>query len=256
MNNIVTAVIPARIGSTRLQNKLIADIEGVPLIIRTCKAVSNSKLINNIIVATDSDHIKDLVDAYGFQSVITDSSLPSGTDRIFQAVKKMNIDSNYILNVQGDEPLINYNDIDNLINNVIKNNSNIGTMIKRISTLEELSSSSNVKVVINNNMEAIYFSRAVIPFLRDIEFENYLDINKFWKHIGIYLYKKDILEKFVSLPQSKLEILEKLEQLRLIEAGEKFYCYETNNEIIGVDTAEDLEKVREFIQKSAKKRPS
>jgi len=252
MNNLVTAVIPARIGSTRLQNKLIADIEGVPLIIRTCRAVSNSKLIKNIIVATDSEIIKDLVDSYGFQSVITDSFLPSGTDRIYQAVNKLNIDSDYILNVQGDEPLINFCDIDNLINRVIENNSNIGTIIKRISTIEELSSSSNVKVVINNNMEAIYFSRAVIPFLRDVEFENYLDKNKFWKHIGIYLYKKYILEKFVSLPQSNLELLEKLEQLRLIEDGEKFYCYETKNEIIGVDTAEDLEKVREIFKKSQK----
>lgn len=242
------AIIPARLNSTRLPRKLLELIGGEELIIKTYKAISKSLYINKIVVATDSIEIVNVCQKYNIDSIMTDSSLPSGSDRIYQAYEKISEDYDYILNVQGDEPLINFKDIDKLIIEFSKSFADVGTIKKQIESIEELKESSNVKLITNSKNEAIYFSRAIIPYIRDIEIKDYLEYHKFYKHIGIYIYKNEVLKSFVNLPQGNLEKLEKLEQLRFLENGYKIFCTETKNKIIGVDTKEDLKKVREIFE--------
>jgi 3-deoxy-manno-octulosonate cytidylyltransferase (CMP-KDO synthetase) len=247
-NKTVIAVIPARLGSTRLPNKPLLDIEGKPLIIRTCESVKKSKSIDNIFVATDSTEIEKVCKDYDIKVLMTSIDCKSGTDRIYEGIKNNNIRADYILNVQGDEPLINHIDIDNLIFDFSYFNDDAGTIITEIKSMEELLNPSVVKVVITNQNEALYFSRCPIPFIRDCEIEEYLENHKFYKHVGIYLYKYSTLEFFVKEKQTKLELAENLEQLRLIENGKKIYCHEIFSRIQGVDTAEDLEKVRKIFK--------
>lgn len=253
MNNIdVIAIIPARLGSTRLPAKPLMDIVGKPLIIRTCECVMKSDYIKETYVATDSLEIKNICEQYEIKALMTSVDAKSGTDRIYEAVNKYKLKADYILNVQGDEPLINPKDIDDLILGFTNSNSDAATLVTEIKTVEELFNPNVVKVVFNNVNDAIYFSRSVIPFVRDSGKENIFKKNKFYKHIGIYLFKNETLEYFVNEKQSKLELSEKLEQLRLIENGKKIYCHEIFSEIQGVDTAEDLEKVRKIYKNSQK----
>lgn len=253
MNNIdVIAVIPARMGSKRLPSKPLLDIEGYPLIIRTCFAVMDSKYLANIFVATDHKKIYNVCENYSICAVMTSKQAKSGTDRVYEAINDISNKNKYILNVQGDEPLINHIDIDDLIENFSHSTADAATMIKEITSMEDLYNPNIVKVVINNQNEAIYFSRSQIPFVRDSPKEDFLKKHKFYKHIGIYLYKYSTLEFFVKAEQTKLELAENLEQLRLIENGKKIYCHEIFSEIQGVDTAEDLEKVRNIYKNNQK----
>lgn len=244
----VIAVIPARLGSTRLPNKPLMDIEGKALIIQTCEAVKKSEFIDEVYVATDNQIIANLCKIYDINSIMTSIYAKSGTDRIYEAIHDIYNGSECILNVQGDEPLINHIDIDNMIENFRDSMGDAATMIKEIDSVVDLLNPNVVKVVINNQNEAIYFSRSPIPFVRDSQKENILKNHKFYKHIGIYLYKYSTLDFFVKTEQSKLELAENLEQLRLIENGKKIYCHEIFSEIQGVDTLEDLEKVRKIFQ--------
>ncbi|MEI6090957.1 MAG: 3-deoxy-manno-octulosonate cytidylyltransferase [bacterium] len=244
----VIALIPARIGSTRLPDKPILDIEGKPLIVRTCETVMKSENITDIYVATDDYKIKKVCEANDIEVLITSIYPKSGSDRIYEAYTKYNLNAELVLNVQGDEPLINHIDIDNMIENFRQSSADAATMIKEINNLEDLYNPNIVKVVISNQNEAIYFSRSPIPFVRDSQKEDFLKKHKFYKHIGIYLYKYSTLDFFVKAEQSKLELAENLEQLRLIENGKKIYCHEIFSESQGVDTLEDLEKVREIFK--------
>ncbi|OYT15506.1 MAG: 3-deoxy-manno-octulosonate cytidylyltransferase [Bacteroidetes bacterium 4572_77] len=243
----VIAIIPARLESTRLPRKLLRDVCGKPLIIRTCEAIQESKYINKLIVAVDSDDIRSVCELYGYESIMTDPNLKSGTDRIFAAYQNLKEEYDYILNVQADEPLINIDDLDNLIEKFSETEDSAATIYKKIEDLKQLNSPDNVKVIFNPKYQAIYFSRNIIPYRRDIEKENLLEGFSYFKHIGVYLYKKETLKKFVELESSKLEIEEKLEQLRLIENGFSIFCVETENEIHGVDTFEDLQKVQKYF---------
>lgn len=247
-NYDVIAIIPARLGSTRLPAKPLMDIVGKPLIIRTCEGVMKSDYIKETYVATDSVEIKNICEQYDIKALMTYIDAKSGTDRIYEAVNKYKIKADYILNVQGDEPLINPKDIDDLILSFTNSNSDAATLVTEIKTVEELFNPNVVKVVFNNVNDAIYFSRSAIPFVRDSGKEDFLKKHKFYKHIGIYLYKYSTLEFFVKAEQTKLELAENLEQIRLIENGKKIYCHEIFSEIQGVDTAEDLEKVRKIYK--------
>lgn len=246
------AIIPARLHSTRLPEKLILDLAGVPLIIRTCQAISNSKYIDEVVVAVDSPKLQTICEQYGYKSIMTDENINSGSDRIYAAYQKLEKDYTYIINVQGDEPLIKAEDLDNLIEQFEKSKCDVGTIYKKISDINQLKSSDNVKVIFNERGEAIYFSRSIIPFLRDINPDEYLEKHDFFKHIGIYIYTEKSLSAFVSLEQSNLEKAEKLEQLRLIENGYKIFCCETKNEIHGVDTQDDYEYVKKMFEKCGK----
>ncbi len=254
-NFAVVAVIPARLGSTRLADKPLLDLAGKPLIVRTCLAVKDSKYLSAIFVATDNTKISNICDEHNISSVMTSTNAKSGTDRVYEAISKLGIKPEYILNVQGDEPLINHIDIDDLIESFAQSDADVGTMICEIKSIEDLINPNIVKVIINSKNEAIYFSRSPIPFVRDSKPEELLQKHKFYKHVGIYLYKYSTLEYFVKTEQSKLELAENLEQLRLIENGKKIFCHETFSEIQGVDTAEDLEKVRKIFENHSKRDP-
>jgi 3-deoxy-manno-octulosonate cytidylyltransferase (CMP-KDO synthetase) len=249
MKTKVLAVIPARFASTRLPAKPLADINGKPLIYYVWKAASDSKFIDRLVVATDDERIKLACDSFGAESIMTPVDLPSGSDRVLWTFNSLDIHYDYVLNIQGDEPLITGELLDELITNSLDTNSDVGTIVKKIEDIDELFSHSVVKVVMNKNSEAIYFSRSPIPFQRDIKPTKWLNIREYFKHIGIYLYTRKTLSRFGELPESDLESAEKLEQLRLLEDGAKFYCHLTQLNLIGIDTPEDLEMFRIMIDK-------
>lgn len=239
------AVIPSRIDSTRLPSKPLLDIAGKTLIQRVYEGIKDSKKISQIVIATDSEVIVEHTKSFGAKSIITPSDLPSGTDRIWTALKNAHIKSDVIINIQGDEPFINAKLIDDFCVFLEHNpNFQVGTIIKKIDNFEELTSPSVVKVVINKNNQALYFSRNPIPYVRDIPIEKWIQISNFYKHIGIYAYKYEILRRFIDLPQSNLENLEKLEQLRLLEDRVEYLCYETSEELFSIDTENDLQEAR------------
>ncbi len=234
------AVIPARWGSTRFEGKVLADIHGKPMIQHVYERVKQAAHVDDVWIACDADHVLKAAQDFGAHAVMTSVDHPSGSDRIAEAVR--DIEADVIVNVQGDEPLIEPKQIDALVK-VFEEDSEcpMATMIKRIDDEEDLDNSHVVKVVVDNNGRALYFSRSPIPFNRDCEHVTH------YRHLGIYAYRKDFLFKYVELPHSKLEQAEKLEQLRVLEAGYEIKTVETDMDIIGVDTPEDLQKVLEKL---------
>lgn len=238
------AIIPARYSSNRFPGKPLAEINGIPMIVLVWRNISTSKFVNRVLVATDDNRIANVLTKFNVPFVMTRQEIPTGTDRIYEAYKNLGEEFEIIINVQGDEPLLLGNDIDNLIECFDTNSFDVATFITQIENEEELTNPNNVKVVLGNNNRAIYFSRSAVPYLRDVELNKWLLHNDFWKHIGIYAYKNEALEFFVRCKQSNLELMEKLEQLRLLEHGFKFQCVPLNKKLVGVDTPDDLEKVK------------
>ncbi|MFA7231511.1 MAG: 3-deoxy-manno-octulosonate cytidylyltransferase [Victivallaceae bacterium] len=234
MNNKAIAVIPARFGSTRFPGKVLAELCGKPMIQWVYeKAVAS--IADEVIIATDDEQVMAAVKKFGGHAVMTSPDHPSGTDRICEAVKDFDYD--IIINVQGDEPLIPVSVIDGLIEVMRKNpQTGMGTVAVPASRAA-LDDPNKVKVVLGSNNLALYFSRSMIPYLREggEDMPTYL-------HWGIYAYRRDTLNRFVSLPQGRLEACEKLEQLRALENGISIYVMLSNLESVGVDTPEDLKK--------------
>jgi 3-deoxy-manno-octulosonate cytidylyltransferase (CMP-KDO synthetase) len=235
-------VIPARLESSRLPNKVLLDVCGKSLIQRVYEQVKKSRNISDIFIATDSDEVLKMVNSFGGKAILTSSKHESGTDRIAEAVKYLDID--LIINVQGDEPLINPDLIDQFVE-LFKGNYEVyfASAMHRIATLEDLRNPNIVKVITDIKSDAIYFSRSQIPFNR----EGREVPEEHFQHIGVYAYKKPFLEKYSSLSQTFLEQSEKLEQLRAIENGFKIRMIETDYRSIGVDTLDDLNRVRKLI---------
>ena len=249
INKKAIAVIPARYDSTRLPGKPLADINGMPLIYYVWKAATDSKLLDKVLIATDDKRILDACSEFGAECVTTPNNIPSGSDRIVYAVKALDEFYDYIINVQGDEPLITGELIDRLLQKTIETDADVGTIVKKIEDNEEIFDSSVVKVVMQNNGTALYFSRSPIPNVRDANESNWSSSMEFWKHIGIYCYHNQALLKFGELPQTDLEKAEKLEQLRLLQNGATYVCLKTDIPLYGVDTKEDMEKVRKIIKR-------
>lgn len=231
-------IIPARLNSSRFPNKILADIMGLPMVIKTAKQVSS---LDKVVIATDTKEVFDLAKEYGFEAVMTSINHNSGTDRINEAVNKLNVsDDEIIINVQADEPFIEVDVIKAVIKRVneVKNceETLITSCYKKISSIDA-DDSNLVKVVLNNKEEAIYFSRAKVPFHREKDKEE-----NYFGHLGIYGFTKKSLNKFCSLNSSKLEDIEKLEQLRAIDNGFKIAMVEVVSKSFGIDTKEDLEK--------------
>ena len=231
-------IIPARLNSSRFANKILVDILGLPMVIKTAKQVSS---LDKVVIATDSQDVIDLAKEHGFDAVMTSSSHQSGTDRINEAVNKLNLDENeIIINVQADEPFIETNVVQAVINRVTKLKEN-NEDIMIVSCHKEISSQladdpNHVKVILDDNSNAIYFSRAKVPYHRD-HYENSL----YNGHLGIYGFTKKSLNKFCSLNTSKLENIEKLEQLRAIDNGYKIAMVKVTSKSFGIDTQEDLD---------------
>lgn len=246
----VVAIIPARYASTRLPGKPLLDIGGRPLIFWVWNSARNSELITRTIIATDDLRIEQECSKFGAESILTPSDLQSGSDRVMFAYKKLGLQDDIILNIQCDEPLITSQLLDYLINSFINSNADVGTLIKKIDDYEDLYNPSVVKVVLRNDNSAMYFSRNAIPYLRDVKKYEWLNNEIFWKHIGIYIFKHNALQRFIEMPQSNLEKAEKLEQLRLLQDGLKVQCIETELDLYGVDTSEDLARVRALFLKN------
>ena len=252
----ITAVIPARYASTRFPGKALAEIDGRPMIQHVYERAAQSKLISRVIVATDDLRIADAVNIIGGESIMTSTGHETGTDRLAEVAA--GLDSDIIVNVQGDEPLIDPAMIDLALQPFLEEaDLQMGTVKTRIKCLHDFLSPNVVKVVTDNRGDALYFSRSPLPFFRD-KWKDLKD-DSFccgkllcYKHVGLYVYRRDFLLKFAAMPATFLEISEKLEQLRAIENGIKIRVVETEFESIGVDTPDDLLKAQELYRKLLK----
>ncbi len=229
-------IIPARIGSSRFPNKVLADVGGVPMVIRTAQAVNS---IDSVAIATDSQEVVDMAKRYNIEAIMTSSTHNSGTDRVFEATQKLGLlDDEVIVNVQGDEPFIEEEVVKAVFDLTVTNRDNESIMMNscyKLITNPEADDPNIVKVVTSSNGLALYFSRSKIPHPRDHHFNDYKG------HLGIYGFTKKSLEKFCSLESAPLEDIEKLEQLRALYHNYKIAMVKVNTKSFGIDTVEDLE---------------
>jgi 3-deoxy-manno-octulosonate cytidylyltransferase (CMP-KDO synthetase) len=242
------AVIPARYASTRFPGKPLSDMAGKPMIQRVYEQVK--KATDDVWVATDDSRIFETVESFGGEAVMTSPNHKSGTDRIQEAYAKIGGGFDVVINVQGDEPFIQPGQVEALKNCFDSKEVELATLVKPFKKedgFDVLFNPNSPKVVINKMNEAVYFSRSVIPYIRDIHHTEWLDKHTFYKHIGMYAYRTDILNEITGLPQSSLEKAESLEQLRWIENGYRIRVGYTDVETIGIDTPEDMEKALAFL---------
>lgn len=243
----ILGIIPARYASSRFPGKPLADIAGKSMIQRVYEQCLQSKALKKVVVATDDQRIFDHISELGYHAVMTNSAHQSGTDRCFEAFEKENTHYDYVINIQGDEPFIAPEQIDGLAA-LLNGKTEIATLIKQITALEDLENPNVVKALKAENDLALYFSRSPIPHMRNIPKDEWMGSHKHFMHIGIYAYRTDILSKLVQLPQSSLELAESLEQLRWIENGYRIKTAVTTIESHGIDTPEDLEKAIKRIK--------
>ena len=246
MEKGAVAVIPARLQSTRLPRKVLLDIAGKPMIRHVYERTSLAQSINRVLIATDSKEVIRVVQEWGVAVMLTDPNLPSGTARIASIVDK--IDAEIIVNVQGDQPLVEPELIDELVRSFQSNKADIVTPVFRITEVSDLIDPGIAKVVCGSDGRALYFSRSPIPHVRDAPLAEWPKRAALWAQYGIYGFRRHVLQDFnASLPPSQLEQAEKLEQLRFLEAGYSIYTIKTRFRQIAVDTAEDLAQVRRIL---------
>ena len=239
----IVAIIPARYASTRFPGKPLVHINGKTMIQCVYDQVKKTPEIDEVIIATDDDRIEEEVIRFGGKVIRTSPDHPSGTDRCFEAYQNLNRTFDFIINVQGDEPFIQPDQIRSLAS-ILTKNVQLATLIKKIEDDETLFNPNTPKILINSKGEAIYFSRQTIPYLRQYpDKKDWLQHHTFYKHIGMYAYRPDILKKITALKPSSLELAESLEQLRWLENGYAIQTAITTIETIGIDTPEDLKKV-------------
>jgi 3-deoxy-manno-octulosonate cytidylyltransferase (CMP-KDO synthetase) len=235
----IVAMIPARLEATRFPNKLMQDLDGMSVILRTYRTTFETGLFDAVYVVTDSDVIYNEIMSNGGKAIISKKAHESGSDRIAEVIE--DVDADIVINVQGDEPFTNNETLNKLIA-VFKKDDNeqidIASVMFEIKDSQEIQNPNNVKVVTDINDFALYFSRSSIPFQRDVSF------GTFYKHIGIYAFRKNILLKCTNLPMYELEQAEKLEQLRFLGNGMRIKMVKTKHQPIGIDTPEDLEEAR------------
>jgi 3-deoxy-manno-octulosonate cytidylyltransferase (CMP-KDO synthetase) len=239
----VLAVIPARYASTRFPAKLMQDLGGKTVITRTYEAALNTKLFDDVFVVTDSDLIFNEIVSHGGKAIMSMKEHESGSDRIAEAVFNLEVD--IVINIQGDEPFIDKDSLEKLIQvykNDAKREVDLASLMREISAIQEIENPNNVKVVVDQSGFALYFSRSVIPYPREINVGV-----RYFQHVGIYAFRKQALMDFYHLPMKSLEASEKLEQLRYLEFGKRIKMVETNHIGIGIDTPEDIEKARKLL---------
>ena len=237
-------IIPARLNSSRLPKKVLLDLKGKTVIQRVYEQCLKVKNVDWVYIATDSIEIKEVCETFTDKVIITKSTHQSGTDRIGEAVSA--IDCDIVINVQGDEPFIEPSLIEALVNSFSNSDISMSSAMSKINNVKDLQNTNVVKVVTDLHNNALFFSRSLIPFPRDVKeisiAKEVLEKGQFYRHIGIYGYRKDFLLKFVNMEQSYLEKVEKLEQLRALENGFKIKMIEANSSLIGIDTREDYEE--------------
>jgi hypothetical protein len=237
------AMIPARYGATRFPAKLMQDLCGKPVIVHTYERVADTRLFDEVYVVTDDDRIEKAIREVGGKVICSKKEHNSGSDRLAEASRDLDVD--IIVNVQGDEPFTDKENLQKVIDIFAKDLTKsiaVASLMERITDPDDIANPNNVKVVVNKFGEALYFSRNIIPFPRDPNTKV-----SYYKHIGIYAYRKEALQQFTELPPSLLEETEKLEQLRYLENGFKIRLALTNIPTIGIDTPEDLERARKRL---------
>jgi 3-deoxy-manno-octulosonate cytidylyltransferase (CMP-KDO synthetase) len=245
----ILGVIPARYASTRFPGKPLADLLGRSMVERVFRQCSKSAYLSDVVVATDHREIYDHVIGFGGKASLTSPDHPSGTDRCYETLAQQNSAYDFVVNVQGDEPFIDPGQIDLLCASLDKN-TELATLIQKITTLEQLLAPTEAKVVLNRQGEAMYFSRSPVPYVQKVPQEEWLKHTTFYRHMGLYAYRSDVLKAITQLPVSPLERAESLEQLRWIENGYRIKTVETDAEDgMCVDTPEDLEKAREYLRR-------
>ena len=246
------AIIPARYASTRFPAKPLAVLGGKPVVIRVCEQAS--KVFDHVFVATDDVRIFDAVKEGGFTPVMTRSDHKSGTDRCYEAFIKCGVKADVVVNIQGDEPFIQPSQLQTIKSLFDSNETDIATLVKPFSAdtpFDKLANPNSPKVVVDDNWNALYFSRSVIPYLRGIPENEWPARNTYYKHIGLYAFRANVLEAVTRLPQAPLEKAESLEQLRWLSAG---YCIKvgvTDVETIGIDTPDDLAAAERFLKENS-----
>ncbi len=239
---LILGIIPARFASTRFPGKPLVDIAGKSMIQRVYEQAKQASALDEVIVATDDDRILSHVMEFGGRAILTSTEHQSGTDRCAEVAEKIS-GFDAIINIQGDEPFIDPRQINILTTCFAEPETVLATLVKKIETAEELNNPNIPKVILNNRSEAVYFSRAPIPYFRGKDGARWQDEHSYYKHIGIYGYRIDTLKTISSLPVSSLEKAEALEQLRWIENGYRIKAASTTIETIAVDTPEDLERL-------------
>jgi 3-deoxy-manno-octulosonate cytidylyltransferase (CMP-KDO synthetase) len=240
--NPILGIIPARYASSRFPGKPLTTILGKSMIQRVYEQAEKSTLLTDVVVATDDKRIYEHVDSFGGKVVYTQEEHPSGTDRCFEAFQKMHDDFEYVINIQGDEPFIDPTQID-LLCEVCTGTTELATLMIPVDSHEVLFDMGEVKIALNTEMEALYFSRMVIPFIKGKPQTEWHKHHNYYRHVGMYAYRVDVLEKITKLQPSALEKAESLEQLRWLENGYKVKCVVTNFDSHCIDTPEDIEKV-------------
>ena len=242
------AIIPARYASTRFPAKPLAMLGGKLIIERVYRQVQQA--IDDGVVATDDERIMSAVESFGGRAVMTSTEHRSGTDRCYEALMKVGGSYDIVINVQGDEPFIQPEQIRSLVACFEDPATDIATLVKPFTVedgIEALENPNSPKVVVSRDMKAIYFSRSVIPYMREVPREEWLSRHTYYKHIGMYAFRAKTLGEVTALPQSSLELSEKLEQLRWLENGYRIGVGITTIETIGIDTPEDLRRAEEFL---------
>lgn len=242
-------IIPARYASTRFPGKPLALLGGKPMIQRVYEQVAG--VVEDVVVATDDERIYNAVEAFGGRVVMTSANHKSGTDRCWEAYQKQGEEFDVVINVQGDEPFIAHSQLKAIMACFEDEATDIATLVKPFTEedgLAALENPNSPKVVLDKQSRAIYFSRSVIPYLRGVEREQWLKMHTYYKHIGMYAFRADVLREVTSLAQSPLELAESLEQLRWLENGYKIGVGISNVETVGIDTPEDLQRAEAFLK--------
>ena len=246
------ALIPARYASTRFPAKPLAILGNKPIIQHVYERVSS--IFEDAYVVTDDTRIEECVKAFGGRCVMTGTHHKSGTDRCFEALEKLGAGFDVVVNVQGDEPFIAASQLKTIKQCFADAETQIATLVKPFAPadgIEALENPNSPKVVLDNNNYAVYFSRSVIPYLRGVERDEWLSRHTFYKHIGLYAYRAEALKEITSMPLGVLEQAESLEQLRWLQAGYRIKVGTTDVETIGIDTPEDLERAKNFLEQQA-----
>ena len=249
----VVGVIPARYGSSRLPGKALVDLQGKPLLYHVYKRSCRAQSLSRVIIATDDERIHSAALGFGAEVVMTGKHHRSGTDRIFEAVQ--NVTAEIVVNIQGDEPLIDSRAIDQAVDLLVDDpQADMSTLKCSIQLIEDWLNPHIVKVVTDENGYALYFSRAPIPFTAKPQAspDQSKELENVYRHIGLYAYRREFLMRFVKWPPSSLEKMEDLEQLRALEHGAKIKVGLTEDHVFGVDTPEDLERIRKLVEGNRK----
>lgn len=243
----ILGIIPARYSSTRFPGKPLADIGGISMIERVYRQVTRSTRLNRVVVATDNQQIYDHVVSFRGEAIMTHDRHPSGTDRCYEAFTLLGESFDYIMNIQGDEPFIQPSQIDTLAD-TLDGKTEIATLVKRTTNEEELSNPGEAKVVLNRDGVALYFSRTAIPYINNTPKGEWAGKHTFYKHIGLYAFRSDILQAITQLPVSSLEKAESLEQLRWLEHGYQIKVAETDTESLCIETPDDIQRAIEYLR--------